>query len=68
MKYLMYVLIAMAAGLMIFNITKLDFQHLFDENNIVALIGIVAPLIVIILLAILLISKKIEKKVEASNH
>lgn len=58
----------MAAGLMIFNITKLDFQYLLGEDNIVPLIGVIAPLIVIVLLAILLVSKKIQEKVEISNH
>lgn len=62
MKYLMYVLMVIALGLMIFNITKIDFQHLFDAKNSVPLIGVLAPLVVVLLLAILLVSKKIEEK------
>lgn len=65
MKYLIYVLMAIAAALMVFNITKLDFQYLFESQNMVPLIGVLAPLVVIVLLAILLISKKIEDKVNS---
>jgi len=65
MKYLIYVLMAIATALMVFNITKLDFQYLFEGQNMVPLIGVLAPLVVIVLLAILLISKKIEDKVNS---
>ncbi len=62
MKYLIYALMAIASGLLVFNTLKIDFEHLFSNQNMVPLIGVLAPLIVIVLLLILLISKKIQEK------
>ncbi|HBC05453.1 MAG TPA: hypothetical protein PKH16_08040 [Aequorivita sp.] len=57
MKILIYILIALAAGLVIFNATKLDFSNLFEGDSAVATISILAGLCAILLLGILLVSK-----------
>ncbi len=62
MKIFIYILIALACGLIIFNVTQLDFQHLFSGNSLIALIGIVASLCAICLLFIFKTSKSIQDK------
>ncbi|WP_073315773.1 hypothetical protein [Aquimarina spongiae] len=62
MKYFIYSLITIATGLLIFNIFHLDFNDLFEEESKTALVGIFASACVIILMLILLISKKIQEK------
>lgn len=62
MKYFIYLLIAIAAGLIIYNITYLDFDNLLDGNSKTALIGIFSSACVIVLMSILLVSKSIQKK------
>lgn len=59
MKIFIYILIALATGLVIFNATKLDFDHLFEGESAVASISVMAGLCAILLLSILLVSKKI---------
>ena len=61
MKLFTYILSIIAVLLVIFNFTRIDFNDPFHNENIVAVITIIAGLCVIILLAILRISKKIEK-------
>ncbi len=60
MKILTIVLSIIALGLIIFNATKLDFNHLFKGESMVAVIVILASLCAVILLQILRTSKKIE--------
>ena len=55
-----------AAGLIIFNATHVNFNAPFKNQSLVALITIVACAIVIILLQILRLSKRIEKEQEKS--
>lgn len=62
MKIFIYIIIALSAGLLIFNVTKLDFNNLFYGDSSVALIGVVAAACAIILMCILLVSRKIAKK------
>ncbi|TPN86195.1 hypothetical protein [Aquimarina algicola] len=62
MKYFIYILIALAAGLIIYNITHLDFENLLIGNSKTALISIFASLCVIVLMSILLVSRTIQKK------
>lgn len=62
MKIFTYVLIALALGLIIFNITLLDFSNLFEGNSMVALIGIAASLCAICILLIFRMSKIIDEK------
>jgi hypothetical protein len=61
MKIFTSVLIILALGLLIFNITQLDFNH-FTEDNKIALIGIFASFCAILILLIFRLSKKIEEK------
>ncbi len=62
MKIFTYILIAFAIGLIIFNITLLDFKHLLDGNSIIALIGIVASICAVLILLIFRMSKSIVEK------
>ena len=64
MKVLIYILIAIASGLVIFNATKLDFDHLLQGDSTVAAISVLAGLCAILVLGILLISRKIASKVK----
>jgi hypothetical protein len=62
MKFFIYTLIAIALGLIVFNITLLDFTHLLEGNSLVALIGIVASLCAVCILIIFKMAKNIEEK------
>ncbi|KOS06726.1 hypothetical protein AM493_12325 [Flavobacterium akiainvivens] len=62
MKTFIYILMALALGLVIFNITQLDFSHITEGNSLVALIGIVASLCAICVLQILRNSMSIAEK------
>lgn len=62
MKILIYILIALAVGLIIYNITFLDFNNLFSDESTTALVGIFASSIVVVLMLILLMSKAIAEK------
>lgn len=58
------VLIVLALGLIIYNVTLVNFENPLEGNSIIAIIGIVASLCAIVLLLIYLTSKKIQKKIE----
>lgn len=62
MKIFTSILVVIALALIVFNITLLDFDHLFEGNSIVALIGIVASFCAIFILLIFRMSKLIEQK------
>lgn len=62
MKYIIYTIIALASILLIFNLTLLDFDNLFVGDSSIALIGVFAALCTIVLMVILLVSKKIQQK------
>ncbi|THF48764.1 hypothetical protein E6C50_13505 [Flavobacterium supellecticarium] len=66
MKIFSYILIAAALGLIIFNLTLLDFSNLFEGNSLVALIGIVASLCAVCILLIFKMSKAIEEKTKGN--
>ncbi|WP_246297037.1 MULTISPECIES: hypothetical protein [Flavobacterium] len=66
MKIFSYILIAAAIGLIIFNVTLLDFSNLFEGNSLVALIGIVASLCAVCILLIFKMSKAIEEKTKGN--
>jgi len=51
-----------AVALIITNLTKVNFNNLFDKESSVALIGIVSGLIAIIIILIFNISKNIQQK------
>lgn len=62
MKKVIYVFIGIAIILIIYNLTFLDFENLFEGESNTALIGILAGACVIILMLILQTSRKIAKK------
>ncbi|AUC75087.1 hypothetical protein [Olleya sp. Bg11-27] len=62
MKSFIHIITFLAAALIIYNATQLNFSALFDKESIVALITILASLCAIALVQILRISKKIEAK------
>ena len=64
MKIFTYILIVLAIGLIIFNITLLDFNHLTDGNSMIAIIGIVASICAVLILLIFKMSKSIVDKMQ----
>jgi hypothetical protein len=62
MKIFTTVLVVIAIALIIFNITLLDFDHLFEGNSMVALIGIAASFCAVCILIIFRMSKMIVEK------
>ena len=62
MKIFIYVLLAIAVGLIAYNMTLLDYNNLLQGNSLVALIGIVASLCAICILVIFKIAKNIDEK------
>lgn len=66
MKIFTSILVVIALALIIFNITLLDFDHLFEGNSVVALIGIAASFCAVFILLIFRMSKMIEQK--SKNH
>lgn len=67
MKILSIILSVIALGLIIFNLTIIDFNAPFDGNNKVAVITILASLCVILMMGILFVSKRIEQKVKENK-
>jgi len=61
MKYLIYTLLILSTGLLIFNLTQLDYEQLFGAGNVNVLIGVVASLCVIVLMFIILQARSIRK-------
>ncbi len=57
-------MIACAAGLVIYNATQLDFDHLFEGESSIAAVSVLAGLCAILALGILLVSKRIATKVK----
>ncbi len=62
MKIASIIGILIAIGLIIVNVTKIDVNNPLAGDSSIALIGLVAGLIVIVLLLLLNISKAIQKK------
>ena len=64
MKILTLIISIIALVLIIFNFTKVDFEAPFKDESIIAVITIVASICVVLMMAILRISKRIEQKVK----
>lgn len=64
MKIFTTILIIIAFGLVVFNVTLVDFNKPFEGNSMAALIGIAASLCAIFILLIFKMSKKIEEKLK----
>jgi drug/metabolite transporter (DMT)-like permease len=67
MKTFTLVFTLIAIALIIFNATKIDFDSPFEGQSIVALITIFALLCAIVLLQILRLSKRVQKKLKNRN-
>ncbi|WP_298550172.1 hypothetical protein [uncultured Algibacter sp.] len=64
MKIFTIILSVIALGLIIFNFTQVNFDAPFEGDSIIAIITILASLCVIVMMAILRTSKRIEEKVK----
>lgn len=64
MKIFTTILIFLAIGLIIFNFTLLDYNHPFEGDSVVALVGIAAAFCAVFILLIFKMSKKIEEKLK----
>jgi len=64
MKIFSIILSVIAVGLIIFNVTQVNFDAPFKGQSIIAIITIVASLCVIMMMSILRTSKRIEQKVK----
>ncbi len=62
MKYAFYTILILAIASIIYNGTVLDFDNILQGDSQVAVISIVAALCVALLMAIVLVSRKIEEK------
>jgi VIT1/CCC1 family predicted Fe2+/Mn2+ transporter len=62
MKIFTSILVVLALALIVFNITLLDFNNLFEGDSMVALIGIAASFCALFILIIFRMSKMVEEK------
>lgn len=62
MKIFTSILVVIALALIVFNITLLDFDHLFEGNSMIALIGIAASFCAVCILLIFRMSKMIVER------
>ncbi|HEA30179.1 MAG TPA: hypothetical protein ENH91_09325 [Leeuwenhoekiella sp.] len=62
MKIFIYILMALATALLIFNLTKVDYSAPLAGNSQVAVISVLACACALVLLLILTISRKIANK------
>ena len=62
MKTFTNVLVFLALGLIVFNITLIDFKNPFEGNSMIAFIGVAASFCAVLILLIFKMSKSIEEK------
>ncbi len=62
MKYFIYILLTIAAGLLLYNTTYIDLNNILGGDSRTALIGVFSSACVILLLLILLTARSIQKK------
>jgi hypothetical protein len=62
MKIFTYIAVAIALGLIGFNLFQIDFSQPFEGNSTIAIIGVVAGICAILLLLLLRFSKMIVEK------
>ncbi len=62
MKLFTNILVVLAIGLILFNISLLDFKNPLEGNSMIAFIGIAASFCAILILLIFRMSKSIEEK------
>lgn len=62
MKIALYIILGLASALLIFNLTKIDYSSPFEGASMVGVISVIACLCAILLVVILMISRKIAAK------
>ena len=62
MKIFTNFLVVLALGLIVFNVTLIDFKNPFEGNSMIAFIGIAASFCAVLILLIFKMSKSIEEK------
>ena len=62
MKIFTYVAVTIALVLIVFNLFQIDSSNPFEGNSTIAIIGVVAGICAILLLALVRFSKMIEEK------
>ena len=67
MRTFTYLLSIIALVLIAFNVSKLDVDNLFEGESMIAVITIVSGLCAIILLTIIRISRRIDRKLRNKN-
>lgn len=67
MRIFIYILILIATGLIIFNATKVDTAAAFEGDSLTALITIMLLACAIVILLILSVSRRIEKKIKGKK-
>ena len=65
MKYFIYFLMLFAVGMMALSVSLIDFNNVMGEQSQFGSIGFMASFIVLILLVILLASKKVKDKYDS---
>jgi len=68
MKILIYILMIVGLGLVVFNASKLDLENPFLGDSGVAAVGILAAACAVLLMIILQISMKIKRKKKQGNN
>lgn len=64
MKIFTYILFILAIILIVFNVTQLNFEDLFAQDSVIAMVGIIAAFCAIIILLIFRMSKSIVDKLK----
>ncbi|MCH1433086.1 MAG: hypothetical protein L7U54_02405 [Flavobacteriaceae bacterium] len=64
MKVALSIFMILALGMCIFNLTQMDWSNLLEGNSSIALIGAMASAIAFLLILILILSKKVQKKLK----
>jgi len=67
MKVFTIILIILAVALIGYNATLINPEAPFEDDSLVAIIGIVSALCAVLLLAIFTLSKKIQQKIKDQN-
>ena len=64
MKTFMKILMVLSLGMVIFNVTQVNWEDPLSDKSSIAVIGIMAALCAFLLILLLMISKKISKKIK----
>ncbi len=62
MKILIYTVLIIGLGLIVFNATKLDLENPFTDESGVAAIGVLAAACAVMLMVILLVARRMKQK------